>query len=486
MKRILMTTLALLLVLSTAVTAFAATSVSASLSASKKSPTPGEKVTITVSATVDSCGSGGVDISFDSSAFELVSGQWSLSGTFMKDFSTSSKDGVFAFESAKKVSGKVFKFVLKVKDDAALGKETVTVKFKADSKSVTKNITITVSCDHTYDNKCDTTCNKCKATRSITHSWDGGKAIQQATCKAEGSAKYTCKVCGETKTDKVKKTAHTYDNNCDTDCNVCGATRKIEHAYKWNCDADNHWQECRYCGLTQEKQSHTMETEASYNATHHGIACSVCKLIPGGETHVFDSSCDEDCAQCGYVRNVQHVYSERYSYDEKEHWYGCILCGEALEKFAHTPGAAATEEKDQLCEDCGFIIEAAGSHIHSMGGDWLTDDNGHWYQCRCLEFTEPEPHTWDEGTVDEQQGIVTYRCTVCGHFKAELAAPVTEPTDPEPTVTPEPVNEELTVKGIPVWMLAAGGLGVSLLLNIILIVSTCVWRKRAKKYQWDE
>lgn len=487
MKRILMTTLAVLMVLSTAVTAFAASSVSASLSASNKSPKPGDKITITVSATVDSCGSGGVDIDFDSSAFELTSGEWTVSGTFMKDFSTSSKDGVFAFESAKKVTGKVFKFTLKVKDKAELGKETVTVKFKADSKSVTKTTTITISCDHTYDNKCDTTCNKCNATRSITHSWDGGKAIDQATCQKEGSAKYTCKVCGETKTDKVKKTDHTYDHNCDTDCNVCGATRKIEHSYKWNCDPTDHWQECRYCGLANEKQAHTMESEASFNATDHGIACSVCKLIPSGEPHAFESTCDANCDACGYMRNVQHIYGERYTYDKDDHWYACILCGEALEKFPHTPGPAATDDTDQLCEDCGFIIEAAGSHIHTMGGDWLSDENGHWYQCRCFAFTDPEPHTWDAGTLDESQGIMTYCCTVCGQFRAELVMETTEPTEPPTTepivVAPAPVNEELSFKGIPVWMIAAGGFGISLILNIILMISVAVWRNRARRYE---
>lgn len=485
MKKALSMLVALLLVMMMAVNAFAATTVSASLSASKSAPKPGEKTTITVSASADSCGSGGIDISFNSSAFELVSGEWTLSGTFMKDFSTSSKDGVFAFESAKKLSGKVFKFTLKVKDNAALGKETVTVKFKADNKSVTKTITITVSCDHTYTNSCDTTCNKCNAERTITHTWDKGKAIEEATCQKEGSAKYTCKVCGETKTEKVKKTAHTYDNNCDTDCNVCGATRKIEHSYQWSCDENYHWQECRYCGLAQEKQAHTMESEASTNATHHGIACSVCKLMPNGEAHIFDSSCDADCAKCDYVRNVQHIYRERYSYDENHHWYGCILCGEALEKFSHTPGAAATEETDQICEECGFIIEPAGSHIHTMGGDWLSDDEGHWYQCRCFQFTDPEPHTWDEGTIDELQGIVTYRCTVCGHFKAELVTPVTEPepTEPEPTVTPAPVSQEVSFYGIPLWMIALGGFGVSLILNIILLISVSAWRKRAKRYE---
>ena len=73
---------------------------------------------------------------------------------------------------------------------------------------------------------------------------------------------------------------------------------------------------------------------------------------------------------------------------------------------------------------------------------------------------------------------------MCGHFKAELVEPVTEPT--EPVIVPEPANEELTFKGIPVWMLAAGGLGVSLVLNIILMISLGVWRRRAKRYQWDE
>ena len=46
---------------------------------------------------------------------------------------------------------------------------------------------------HTYSNTCDTTCNVCKATRSIKH---------------------------------------TYSNSCDTSCNVCKATRKITHSYK--------------------------------------------------------------------------------------------------------------------------------------------------------------------------------------------------------------------------------------------------------------
>ena len=485
MRKITISLIALVLLMSCSLQSLAAGSVSASLSVSNKTPVAGDKVTITVSATVDTCGSGGIQISFDKDAFELVSGDWLLSGTFMKDFNKAKADGVFAFETNKKVSGKVFKFVLQVKSGAALGKETVTVKFKADSTTASKSATITISCDHKYDNKCDTTCNLCNATRKITHTWDKGKVITAANCQKAGKSEFTCKICGEKKTDAVAKTAHDYDNNCDTDCNTCGATRKITHSYAWNCDENHHWQECTSCGDQLEKTPHTLAAESSFNQTGHGFVCTECMLIPGAIPHIFESTCDPDCDDCDYIRPVAHVYRERYTYDLEHHWYACILCDEPLEKFKHIPGPAATETSDQVCTECGCILEAAGSHIHTMGGDWLSDENGHWYQCRCLEMTESEPHAWDEGEINEEKGVVIYRCTVCGDFTAEQYIPAeTEPSVPEetmPATEPAEVKEELSFKGIPVWFIAACGLGVSLIINIALWISVAVWRKRAKR-----
>lgn len=479
MRKVLILLLVCLTVASTVLTAYAATSVSVSVSASSKTAKAGDKVTITVSATVDSCGKGGVELSFDKTVFELVSGEWLLSGTFMKDFDDKALDGVFAFESDKKVSGKVFKFVLKVKADAALGKETVTVKFTADAKSASKSATITVSCDHKYTNGCDTTCNACGATRTVNHSWDGGKVVKEATCQIAGSAKYTCKVCGETKTETVKKTAHSYDNNCDTSCNVCNASRKIEHSYQWKCDKQNHWKECVSCGDQQEAQAHSLETALSADKTGHGYACKDCKMIPNAEAHVFESSCDADCSACAYTRTVLHVYSERYSYDAQGHWHECLLCGDVLEKYPHTPSEAATEENDQICTTCGYLLEAAGNHVHVMAGDWLSDDFGHWFQCRCGEMLPAMEHLWDAGAANEETGIITYRCTDCGHMKAELFVSETEPTDD--VYIPQENADELMVAGYPLWQVLAAGLGISLLLNIILIVRICVLVSRIKR-----
>ena len=79
---------------------------------------------------------------------------------------------------------------------------------------------------HTYDNACDTTCNVCGATRNVGAHTD-----------ADTNGK--CDNC-----DATIPCTHTYDNGCDTTCNTCGATRNTAHvdldanAKCDNCGAD--------------------------------------------------------------------------------------------------------------------------------------------------------------------------------------------------------------------------------------------------------
>ena len=61
--------------------------------------------------------------------------------------------------------------------------------------------------EHTYDNDCDTTCNKCNETRVTNHSYGEWTVSQEATKDQNGEEKHTCTVCGhfETRvTDKIK------------------------------------------------------------------------------------------------------------------------------------------------------------------------------------------------------------------------------------------------------------------------------------------
>lgn len=474
----------------------AAKSVSVSLKASSTTVNSGDTVTVTVSATVDSCGSGGIEVSYDSKVFELVSGEWTISGTALADFSTASKDGVFALSSDTALSGSVFKFQLKVKDTASLGNSNVTVKFTADSTTASKSVGITVACAHKYDNSCDKDCNLCGATRTITHSWNSGKVTTKATCTSKGVKTYTCTVCGATKTEETKKAAHSYDNDCDTTCNSCGATRSVTHAYKLTSDENGHWQQCSVCGDKKESQAHTYAEELSSNATSHGHACTECGYMADSESHVFDNDCDTTCDTCQYERSITHSYSERWSSNEAGHWHECTVCGDQLETVGHTPGDPATETTDQICIDCGYILQVAGNHEHSMAGDWLSNDVGHWYLCFCGDYTEPEAHQWDEGVIDEEMGIITYHCTACGHKKTEeYIPPTTAPPETEPQQTQAPTDpteqkEPVTASpsGFPWWIVAAvlGGLFlISLCFNIFLL--RCLFAsKKTGKYAQKE
>lgn len=473
MKKKIFEFICLLLTVATFTTqVFAASSVSVSLSASDTSVNSGDTVTVTVSANVDSCGSGGIKISFDTGVFQLVSGKWLLSNTFMSDFSSSSKDGVFAFDSNKSISGNVFQFELKVKDGASLGKSTVSATFKADSKSTSNSVSITVACSHSYSNSCDATCNSCGATRSISHSWNSGSYSKKPTCTSSGTITYTCKVCGTTKSENASKTSHTYDNSCDESCNVCGNTRTITHTYEWQFDGEGHIQKCIVCGASKNSGQHTLEAESGYDESGHGYKCSICGLIPDAKVHTYDSDCDTTCSECGYTRAVTHAYNSKAVYDADVHWYECMICGELTEKAAHEPGEAATDTSDQLCTICGYVIQKGGNHTHKASGIWHSNDVGHWTYCACLAFFDPEAHVLSEGIIDEDKKIISYECSVCGHVLTEEIIEETTPEEStEPTVAPqEPASAEISYFGIPLWMIVSVCLGISVIVNIVFII----------------
>ena len=460
---------------------FAAGSVSTSMSASSTSVNSGDTITVTVSASVDSCGSGGIKISYDSSVFQFVSGKWVLGNTFMSDFSSGSNDGVFAFLDSQSISGSVFQFELKVKDNASLGSSTVSATFKADGKSSSCSSSISVVCSHSYSNSCDTSCNLCGSTRSISHSWNSGSYSKNPTCSSTGTKVYTCKVCGTTKSETASKTSHTYDNSCDESCNVCGSTRSIEHTFEWNIQGEGHIQKCSVCGLEQNYAVHTLESEASSNDSGYGYKCSVCQLIPNAKEHKYDSDCDADCNECGYTRTVTHAYNETPVYDADVHWYKCMICDAVTLGVPHEPGDAATEETDQICVTCGYVIEKSDSHEHKKTGIWYKNDVGHWTHCACLKYFDPEAHVLSEGVVDEENKTITYECTICKHKIVEDIPEETVPeTIPEETEPVETETQEISFYGIPLWMILAAALGISIIGNIVFII--CASKKKRGHY----
>ena len=79
---------------------------------------------------------------------------------------------------------------------------------------------------------------------------------------------------------------------------------------------------------------------------------------------------------------------------------------------------------------CVVVAISACSHEHEAGSDLQNDADNHWYICTddgCEEKLNSEAHTFDNGTVttaatETVEGIMTYKCAVCGYEKNKAIA----------------------------------------------------------------
>lgn len=477
--------------------AFAEGSLSASTAASKVEAHRGDEVTVVVSVKDTAGDLGGISLFYDKAALELKSYDWLLSGA-ETNFSTTQLKGVFAYETAQNISGEFFKCVFKVKEDAVFYNTQVAFTVKVGSATTEVKQSISIACAHDYsgwtpaeDNEHThtRTCKICNAPQTVEHNWkvesekaatckeegkkvykcddcgvskeevlpktdkhtwDAGTVTNVASCMAEGEKEFHCTTCGAVKKEVIPKASHTYDNKCDTQCNVCSATRKITHKYQsaWSGDETGHWHECSICGHRKDEVAHTpgaaaTETTAQHctvcdfiikealGHTHtpssewssdeagHYHACAGCDTQLDKQEHTFDNACDGDCNICGYVRDTEHTYYENYMSSQQGHWHECRVCGYKLEMEKHTPN------EEGMCTDCGFVV-GNDEHVHTYQEGWQWDVTGHWQEgCVCGVDSAVEPHSWESPVVtkrpsDTQDGVQVYTCSVCGTQKTEL------------------------------------------------------------------
>ncbi|MBQ3166248.1 MAG: hypothetical protein IJC01_02815, partial [Clostridia bacterium] len=78
--------------------------------------------------------------------------------------------------------------------------------------------------------------------------------VSYPNCEEDGVKNYVCSICGDF-FEVIFATAlgHTYDNDYDADCNVCGDVREVACAHEYDnaCDA-----ECNLCGVIREVGDH--------------------------------------------------------------------------------------------------------------------------------------------------------------------------------------------------------------------------------------
>lgn len=211
----------------------------------------------------------------------------------------------------------------------------------------------------TYCKDCGQLINKGTIIKATGHSWDSGKVTEAATCKKEGTKTYTCKNCGETKTESIPKTEHQWNDGEITK----EATCKEEGSKTYTCSI---------CGDTK--------TEAIPKKDHTWDEGKVTKK----------ATCTEDGLKV----------------------YTCKSCGETKEEVLKATGHQHTElrnEKKATCAEEGYT------------GDTYCTDCGELIKKGSA--TEKADHNWEvtseEKATCEKDGSKTFACTECGETKTE-------------------------------------------------------------------
>lgn len=216
----------------------------------------------------------------------------------------------------------------------------------------------------------DTYCKDCGAKlesgtviNKLGHTWDNGVITKEATETEEGIKTYTCKTCGETKTEKIPVASH-------------------------------HWDQ----GTITKKATCTENGEKTYHCTDEGCDKTWIETIPA-TGHQHTELRDKKTATCG---------EDGYSGD-----LYCKDCGQLISKGAAVKATGHSWDSGKVTEAATCKKEGTKTYTCSICGDTKT------------EAIPKKDHTWDEGKVTKkatctEDGLKVYTCRVCAETKEEV------------------------------------------------------------------
>ena len=176
--------------------------------------------------------------------------------------------------------------------------------------------------------------------------------VVEATCTEEGYTIYRCDGCSDSYEDNyVSPLGHTEEElkMIESTCTSPGLTKGS------------------YCALCGEV---VMAQEAIPALGHKEVimervepTCTTTGLTEG----VYCGLCNTFIVSQETIPTLAHNYASNWSHDELGHYHECEDCHSKDEVIAHTPNIASpTEEENQECIECGYIICAKLEHTHTM------------------------------------------------------------------------------------------------------------------------
>lgn len=293
-----------------------------------------------------------------------------------------------------------------------------------------------------YCSDCGTKLESGTVINKLGHTWDNGVITKEATETEEGVKTYTCKTCGETKTESIPVTSHHWDQGTITKKATC--TENGEKTYRCtDADCDKTYVET----IPATGHQHT-EVRDKKDATCEKDGYS-------GDTYCKD--CGQLISKGAVVKATGHSWDDGKVTEvatckkEGTKTYTCSICGdtktEAIPKKGHTwdegkvtKKATCTEDglKVYTCKPCGEtkeeVLKATGhqhTELRNEKNATCTEEgySGDIYCTDCGELikkgsaTEKANHNWqltkEEKATCEKDGSKTYTCADCKETKAE-------------------------------------------------------------------
>ena len=247
--------------------------------------------------------------------------------------------------------------------------------------------------------------NKNEVISEAGHKYGDLIAEVSATCGKDGvKAHYECSVChkyfdtnyaeltdlvipatGNHDWELVKKEVEGADKHTKK-CKVCNKTEEETHdkwegdkSDKWESDKDNHWHQFA-CGTIMDKAAHTwnegVETTPA-TCTTAGVRTYTCGVCKATKTEPINAT--------------GHKYE--WKHDETNHWQECSVCGNTIDKAAHTfdTNNCAVDRKCTICS----YEKKAGQHTWGEKTYTWSDDFKCTAATKCISCQKPLTETVD-------------------------------------------------------------------------------------------
>ena len=190
---------------------------------------------------------------------------------------------------------------------------------------------------------------------------------------------------------------HTYTNDCDSECNLCGYIRVAIHVYSNDCDTE----------------------------------CNSCGYVRVAKAHVYSYACDTTCNSCGAERIASHRSTGWQTVKEPtESEAGlekgtCIYCKAETEREIPklTPPTDDPTKPDDPTDKP--VVPNCDEGIHAYS-DWEMNKNGvnerYCTECGIVETENPDGdkcnHTFTDWEKNNDGKNERY-CTECGLVETE-------------------------------------------------------------------